>query len=343
MTRGEPPVTPLPGAVAFAANAPAHHTTSKLPEGSKKTAASKAAKAPRHPSTGGHQTATQSRADYRSAIARMRAEASERARAELKEGSAPIRIMARMVAELEATCRDQNIPPDVIADEVVNRTIGDVDLRRVSPTQDGAEFISLADDMGLALPGEIIGGRRSTGEMYRWIRERMLDYERQLLKRHVDLRMYDIAGTGNPILREMLSAYAQAQWGSPLPPQQIYLSLGALDGIDKFFRGFAFTRRSAGYKQTAVVFPAPSFNVPEWQAQSLGFRLHRLYTKPEDHFKVTPQMLGEAVAENQDIAAFYLTVSNNPTASSSRGRPCTYGSLPVSGGITAMCLCLKFL
>ena len=84
--------------------------------------------------------------------------------------------------------------------------------------------------------------------------------------------------------------------------------------MDKFFRAFAFKRRAAGEPKTAIIFPAPSFNVPEWQALSLGLRLHRLYTSPEDHFKVTPQMLVAALDEGEDIALFYLTVSNNPTA-----------------------------
>jgi aspartate/methionine/tyrosine aminotransferase len=244
----------------------------------------------------------------------MRDEASERARPAVQAGSAPIRVMAQMVADLQAACREQGMPEDLIAGEVVNRTIGDVDLRKVSPIDDGNEFISLADDLGLALPGEVIGGRRSTGETYRWIRECMLDFERKLLSRRFDLRMYDISGVGNPMLREMLAAYAHRQWGSPLSPAQIHLSLGALDGLDKFFRAFAFTRRSAGHEQTAIVFPAPSFNVPEWQAVSLGFRLQRLHTRPEDHFKVTPAMLGAALDQHDDISAFYLTVSNNPTA-----------------------------
>ncbi|HEV2403940.1 MAG TPA: pyridoxal phosphate-dependent aminotransferase, partial [Ktedonobacterales bacterium] len=89
---------------------------------------------------------------------------------------------------------------------------------------------------------------------------------------------------------------------------------GALDGLDKFFRGLTVMQRQQGIEQSAVVFPAPSFNVPEWQAVSLGLRLHRLTTRPEDHFKVTPEMLRAALAEAPDIRAFYLTVSNNPTA-----------------------------
>lgn len=244
----------------------------------------------------------------------MRNEASERARPAVKAGAAPIRVMAGMVRDLEAACRERAIPTEVMATEVVNRTIGDVDLRRVSTREDGPEFVSLADDMGLALPGEIIGGKPATGETYCRIRERMMDFERELLARHWDLRSYDIAGTGNPLLRELLAEHALQRWGYTLPAEQIHLSLGALDGLDKFWRGFAAAERQAGQDQLAVIFPAPSFNVPEWQATGLGLRLHRLYTRPEDRFKVTPERLHGALVEAPDIRAFYLTVSNNPTA-----------------------------
>jgi aspartate/methionine/tyrosine aminotransferase len=259
------------------------------------------------PQANGHQ-------DYHAAIARLRDEVSERYRPQLADGAAPIRVMARMVMELKETCRDLGIPDDVIAGEIVNRTIGDVDLRGVSPTDDGPEFVSLADDMGLALPGEVIGGRVSTGETYRWIRETMLDFERHLLARHWDLRMYDVVGIGNPILREMLADFAQQHWGYTLPAGQIHVSLGALDGLDKFFRGYCAALRGQGITEMAVIFPAPCFNVPEWQARSLGYRIHWLYTRPEDHFKVTPPMLRQVLDEASDIRAIYLTVSNNPTA-----------------------------
>ncbi len=301
MTRGKAPSTPLPGTAAYAVS----HPTKSAPKPRKSSKRSPAAH---------HSAALPSRADFRATIARMREDASAHARVEFAEGSAPIRIMARMVAEVESAARERTIPEDLISAEVVNRTIGDIDLRKISQTEDGPEYISLADDMGLALPGEMIAGRRCTGETYRWIRARMLDFERKLLGRRFDVRMYDISGTGNPMLRQMIADYALTQWGCPLPPEQIYLSLGALDGLDKFFRGFAVKRRSTGHAETAVVFPAPSFNVPEWQAQSLGLRVHRLQTRPEDHFKVTPTMLADALSNNPDIAAFYLTVSNNPTA-----------------------------
>lgn len=250
----------------------------------------------------------------RAAVGRLRDEACDRARPLVKAGAAPIRVMAKMVRELEAACREQGLPEAIVASEVVNRTIGDVDLRRVSATLDGPEYVSLADDMGLALPGERIGDHIATGDTYRWLHARMLDFERQLLASGFDLRVYDLAGIGNPLLREMISERTRRQWGYTIPPAQLYLSLGALDGLNKFFMGLAAMRRQAGFDQTAVAFPAPSFNVPEWQATVLGLRLHRLYTQPEDAFKVTPAMLQNALDEAPDLAAFYLTVSNNPTA-----------------------------
>lgn len=316
MTRGDPSF-PLKGnAVACAASVPTSPVFGKLPTTAEKPGSNAATSGKRASTTRRRVSpkSTKSIDGLRATIARMRDEASERARPAVRAGSAPIRVMAQMVADLQAACREQGIPEDIIAGEVVNRTIGDVDLRKISPDLDGEEFVSLADDLGLALPGEVIGGRRSTGKVYRGIRESMLDFERQLLARRFDLRMYDISGTGNPMLRDMLSRYAYEQWECPLPAAQIYISLGALDGMDKFLRAFAFARRAAGHPQTAIIFPAPSFNVPEWQALSLGFRVHRLYTSPEDHFKVTPQMLIAALDEGEDIALFYLTVSNNPTA-----------------------------
>ncbi len=271
-----------------------------------------------HSAVAGQQTlqalTNDSLASARRTIAEMRDAACERARPLVKAGAAPIRVMAGMVAQLEAECRERGIPEQVIASEVVNRTIGDVDLRRISAEDDGPEYVSLADDMGIALPGEVIGGSTASGAGYRWIRKRMMHFERQLLSRRIDLRMYDLAGVGNPLLREMLAAYTMRHWGFAPPPAQIHLSLGALDGLDKFFRGFAVARRNAGDDHIAVVFPAPSFNVPEWQVKSLGMRLHRLTTRAEDHFKVTPAMLRTALEEAPDIRAFYLTVSNNPTA-----------------------------
>lgn len=243
----------------------------------------------------------------------MREEVSAQARALIAAGAAPIRAVAHSIADLEVAYRDRGIPRFIVERQVVNRTIGDVDLRRVSAIDDGPEFVSLADDLGIALPGEFIGGVRASGAEYLRLRQAMLEFERRLLVRGIDLRMYDLAGVGNPLLREMLSDYARRQWGFAPPPAQIYLSLGAQDGLDRFFRGFAMVRRRAGDEHIAVVFPAPAFNVPEWQAHSLGLRLHRLTTRPEDGFKVTPELLDAALAQAPDIRAFYLSVTSNPT------------------------------
>ena len=252
--------------------------------------------------------------ELRARVAAMRVEAGDVSRPLVRSGSAPIRVMARMVKDLEQRCRTCGIPESIIASEVVNRTIGDVDLRHVSAADDGPEFVSLADDMGLALPGEVIAGRTCTGETYRWIHARMLDFERDLLEQHFDLRMYDLTGTGNPLLRAMISTRTLEHWGFTLPPEQIFLSLGALDGLHKVWSALAVHLHGQGMSDIGFLFPAPSFNVPEWQAKSLGLRSHHLMTRADDHFKVTPAMLRSALDGAPDIRAFYLTVSNNPTA-----------------------------
>jgi aspartate/methionine/tyrosine aminotransferase len=277
------------------------------------SAASTNGRAPRAPTKRAARPVTTT-ASAAAALARVRAAVCERYRPEVARGIAPIRVMARMVAEAQAEAERQGLPRAAIAEGIVNRTIGDVNLRQVSATDDGAEFATLADDMGLALPGEEIAGTTATGATYRWIHEQMLEVERELLARGWDLRMYDLPAAGNPLLRELLATYERERFAITLDPANIYLSLGSLDGLDKFWRGYSFTLRQRGINEAAVVFPAPSFNVPEWQARSLGLRLHRLVTRAEDHFKVTPAMLRAALDEAPDIQAFYLTVSNNPTA-----------------------------
>jgi aspartate/methionine/tyrosine aminotransferase len=250
----------------------------------------------------------------RTTVARLRDEACERARPLIQAGTGPIRVMARIVGDLEAQCRELGTPRTIMVEGIVNRTIGDVDVRRISARDDGAEFVTLADEMGLALPGERFDGYTATGERYRWLHERMLDYERQLLERHIDVRVYDLPALGNPLLREMVSEHAKRLWGFTVPPAQIFLSLGSLDGLDKFWRGYKMMQRARGVDQIAVLFPAPGFNVPEWQAISFGLRLHRLVTRAENGFKITPEELRSALAEAPDLQLFYLTVSSNPTA-----------------------------
>ncbi|GCE18760.1 hypothetical protein [Dictyobacter kobayashii] len=68
--------------------------------------------------------------EQRTLLRELRSEILERYRPHIKEGAGPIRVMARIVAELEQTCRQHNIADDIIHTEVVNRTIGDIDLRQ---------------------------------------------------------------------------------------------------------------------------------------------------------------------------------------------------------------------
>ncbi len=260
--------------------------------------------------------ATRQSKAYRQQIARMRQEASAKAQPMLTSGAAPIRVMALMVNDLIAQCRERGIPEDIINQEIVNRTIGDIDVRRISACDDGPEFVTLADEMGLALPGEVIGGHTATGERARWLHERMMELERELLSQHVDLRIYDISGAGVMALRERVAGHIDREWGVSFAPTNIYVSLGSLDGLGKFWQGLMATMRQPGEPHPAfpVIFPAPGFNVPEWQANNIGIRSQRITTHAEDRFQITPQSLAEALDAAPDARALYLTISNNPTA-----------------------------
>src|SRR5690349_2841070 len=70
--------------------------------------------------------------EARATVAQLREAACAQARPKVKAGGAPIRVMALMVADLEARCRELHISAAVMETEVVNRTIGDVDVRRIS-------------------------------------------------------------------------------------------------------------------------------------------------------------------------------------------------------------------
>ena len=235
----------------------------------------------------------------------------------IQQGAGPIRVMARMVADLEQQCRELNIDEEVVQSEIVNRTIGDVDLRRVTECEGEpggpGDYRLLAEELGVALPGEQLHGYVASGETYVWLRNQMQACERELLQRHVDLRVYDIYGIGNPILRGWLAGEMQ-NWGLPITTEQVYLGLGAMDSIDKVLRGLGQVYRAQNITDIAVLFPAPGFNVPEWQAKSYGYRLHRFHTSPGDHFKLTASQLDEILQQAPDIHIIYLTVTSNPTA-----------------------------
>src|SRR6266567_8586 len=180
----------------------------------------------------------------------------------LQQGAGPIRVMARMVAELERQCREFNIADEVMQTEIVNRTIGDVNLRLVTecvgePGGPG-DYRMLAEELGIALPNEQINGYVAPGETYLWLRNQMLECERLLLAENFDLRIYDILAIGNPILRSWLAREMQS-WGLSVTTDQVYLGLGAMDCLNKVLCGLSqvYRKRSLyshhlpdGYEQS---------------------------------------------------------------------------------------------
>ena len=233
------------------------------------------------------------------------------------ETEPPIRVMARIAAAVEAECRARGLDERAIAAEVMNRTIGDVNARQMiecigEPGGPG-DFRSLADELGVALPGEEHAGYVATGATYRWLRSEMENEERALIAAGYDLHVYDINSIGNPVLRSRLAADL-ADWGIAASQEHVALGLGANDCIDKVLRGIAHAAALRGVPPGAVLFPAPGFNMPELQAKTFGFRLHRVETTRQSGFKLTPDQLDEALAANPDVALVYLVIVNNPTA-----------------------------
>jgi aspartate/methionine/tyrosine aminotransferase len=225
--------------------------------------------------------------------------------------------MARMVTELEKQCRELDITEEVIRAEIVNRTIGDVDLRRITECEGEpggpGDYRLLADELGVALPNEQLHGYVASGETYIWLRHQMQQCERELLQQGIDLRIYDLQGVGNPLLRSWLATEMQ-KFGLFVTVEQLYLALGAMDSIDKVFRGLSQIYLEQNNTSTTVLFPEPGFYVPEWQARSFGYRLHQFRTRAEDHFKLTPIQLDDILHQAPDIRIIYLTVTSNPTA-----------------------------
>jgi len=252
-----------------------------------------------------------------STLKTLREQLVARYRPIIQQGSGPIRMMARMIAELEQHCRERHIDEAVMHAGIVNRTIGDVDLRRVTECEGEpggpGDYRRLAEDLGVALPGEQLSGYKASGDTYLWLRQQMQECERMLLDQRYDVRMYDIYGVGNPLLRGWLAADTRSQWGIPVEKEQVYLSLGAMDGIDKVLRALRNALRERGIERPAILFPEPGFNVPEWQACSFGYRLQNVQTTAQDSFKIPAERLGEILSAAPDIHVIYLTVTNNPT------------------------------
>ena len=257
-----------------------------------------------------------SQAEQRAFIRKLRPQMVERYRPIIMQGAGPTRVMARMVGELAQQCRAYHIDEEIIQAEIVNRTIGDVDLRRVSECEGAAggpaDYRMLADELGVALPGEQIHGYTARGDTYLWLRQEMMHCERALLQQGFDVRIYDIPGIGNPLLRSWLTGDMQ-DWGLPVTKEQIYLALGAMDSTDKVLRAMNHLLRERTGTAPGILFPEPGFTVPEWQARSYGYNLHRFNTGATHNFKLTPDELDTLLRQRPDIALIYLTVTNNPT------------------------------
>ncbi len=238
-----------------------------------------------------------------------------------REASAPIRAMARIVREVEAECRRLGISEAAIAAEVQNRSIGDVDVRYIREREPGAapgssgDYSTIGEELGIILPGEQINGHISDGANYLHIREMMTSFERQLLREyHFDVRIYDVYGVGNPLLRDMLAETYRRKYNLPLNVQNTFVSVGALNSLDFCIRTLTMHYRDKYKAQPAFCFPAPGFAVVLWQAQASNAVVINYQTREQDGFKLTAPHLQQLLAENPNLRMIYLTLSNNPTA-----------------------------
>jgi aspartate/methionine/tyrosine aminotransferase len=249
-------------------------------------------------------------------LRRLRQEVILRYRPVLQQGAGAIRVMARLVGELENRCRELHISPEVMRSEIANRTIGDVNVRLITEC-DGevggpGDYRLLAEELGIALPGEQLSGYVAQGQTYLWLRDQMLEIERELLQQGIDLRVYDILATGNAVLRAKLAERVRP-WGAVATAEQVHLGLGAMDTIDKTLRGLAHVAREKQQLPIGILFPEPGFGTPEWQAHSHGYTLHRVTTSASNLFKLTPGQLDDLLHRFADLRVIYLIVTSNPS------------------------------
>ena len=255
--------------------------------------------------------------EHRLLVEQARKEILQRYRHDLQGGTEPpIRAMVRIVKTLAQECAERGFAPEAIQQEIINRTIGDIDVRRITECEGesggSTDFRTLAEELGVALPGEDLNGYIAPGEGYQWLREQMMHAERQLLASGYDPRVYDTNSIGNPVLRGLL-AEDMRQWGLEVSAANVALGLGAADCIDKILRGLAHLARLRSQPPGTVLIAAPGFDIPELQASFYGYQLHPVWTRAEDEFKMTASMLSRNLEENPDITVVYLTVTNNPT------------------------------
>jgi len=87
-------------------------------------------------------------------LRKLRQQLLVRYRPTLQQGAGPIRVMARMVAELERRCRELDISEEVMESEIVNRTIGDEYLRLFTEFESEpdvpGDYRLLVEELGIA-------------------------------------------------------------------------------------------------------------------------------------------------------------------------------------------------
>ena len=226
----------------------------------------------------------------------------------------PVHGMARLTREAQALILEECIrrglshaeSEQIVKSSVIDRSIGDIDARAI--TEEG--YTNLAEQLGIMIPGE----RPAGGEQYQRIRHRMQEIELELMRGYgLDLRMYDIYGVGNPILREQLSRVMANDYGILFPVDQIFLSLGISHGMNRAIRMLRKLFLSQG--QSCVFgFPAPGWAAAKWQAETTGIRVCLIETTEDANYKLTPQQLDQILVDEPDLRMLYLTITNNPTA-----------------------------
>jgi aspartate/methionine/tyrosine aminotransferase len=220
-----------------------------------------------------------------------------------------------MVRETQDAARSAGITERIISREVVNRTIGDVNVRLITENIGGVDYSTIGEDLGIILPGEKIAGRVSDGTVHRLLNEREEAIELKLLNDYGwDIRVYDVYGVGNPYLRELLATRFTSAWGLHVSSENTFISVGALDALYKSILALSDHFKNKYETPPTFAFPAPGFAVVNWQVKMAGCKLLLLKTTEESNFTLTYEQVKQALAADPQLRLLYLTVSNNPTA-----------------------------
>ena len=246
----------------------------------------------------------------------LRVQTAERYREVFKTATAPIRVMARMMNEVTAEARRAGIPAEILRRELSNRTIGDVNVRMITEKIDGVDYSTIGEDLGLILPGEEIGGRISDGAVHLELNRREEEIERRLLRDYNwDMRVYDVFGVGNPLLREKLAARFERSWGLPVTPEKTYISIGALDALYKCILSLGYHFKKKYGKTLDICLPGARFRCGELAGRGVRSEAVEHAAPMRRTTSSLPMICSrQALADDPELRLLYLTVSNNPTA-----------------------------